>query len=294
MKPKQRIIRAVDLFAGAGGASTGLIRACEKRGFKLDLLAVNHWPTAVESHTRNHPGVRHLCQAVENVEPLEVVPGGRLNILLAGPECTHFSTARGGRPVNPQSRATAWSILKWAQELYIDTIWIENVPEFRSWSPIGANGRPLKSKKGETYRAFLNALASLGYRVEEKILNSADYGAATTRKRLFILGHRGNSQVFYPAPTHAKAEASATLLDTNRAKWTTARERVIDWSLKGKSIFNRKKALRPATMLRIIAGLEKFGGPELRPFLVSLRGAIWTCAASPNQIQRHRQNWTDS
>lgn len=256
------------MFAGAGGASNGLVRACRQVRVELDLLAINHWPTAVQTHTLNHPQVRHLCEAVERVEPLQQVPGGHLHVLLAGPECTHFSTARGGRPVNPQSRASAWHILKWAQELYINTILIENVPEFRTWGPIGVNGKPLKSKKGQTYRAFLEALRSLGYRVEEKILNAADYGDPTTRQRLFIIARRGRHAVRWPIPSHSKTGQPSLFGKTKR--WTPARE-IIDWSVQGRSIFNRKKPLRPATLARILAGLEKFGGPDLQPFLVVLR-----------------------
>lgn len=261
-------LKAADLFCGAGGATTGLMRACLELGIDVDVLAVNHWPTAVHTHTLNHPSVKHLCESVERIDPLVVVPGGRLHLLLAGPECTHFSTARGGRPVNPQSRASAWHILKWAQELYIDTILIENVPEFRTWGPIGANHKPLKSKRGQTYRAFIEALRSLGYRVEDRILNAADYGDPTTRKRLFILARRGRHEVRWPMPTHSKTGA-ATLFGTPK-RWKAARE-VIDWTIPGKSIFTRKKPLKPATIARIMAGLEKFGGADLQPFLVVLR-----------------------
>jgi DNA (cytosine-5)-methyltransferase 1 len=261
-------ILAADLFCGAGGASTGFIRACRDLGLDYELLAINHWQTAIDTHSLNHPGVKHLCESVERVDPVVAVPGGRLHLLLAGPECTHFSTARGGRPVNPQSRASAWHILKWAQELYIDTILIENVPEFRTWGPVGTNGKPLKSKRGETYRAFLEALRSLGYKVEDRILNSADYGDPTTRRRLFIMARRGRHQVSWPAPTHSKT-GGPTLFGTTK-KWRAARE-VIDWKIQGRSIFNRKKPLKPATIARILAGLEKFGGPQLQPFLVVLR-----------------------
>jgi DNA (cytosine-5)-methyltransferase 1 len=261
-------VKAADLFCGAGGASNGLVRACRELGLKLDLLAINHWPTAVATHSKNHPSVRHLCESIDRVDPLKEVPGGRLHLLLAGPECTHFSAARGGRPVNPQSRASAWQILKWAQELYIDTILIENVPEFRTWGPIGANGKPLKSKAGETYQAFLSALRSLGYKVDDKILNSADYGDPTTRRRNFILARRGRHAVQWPGATHSKAGGKTLFGRTQR--WKPARE-VIDWTVQGKSIFNRKTPLAPATMARIIAGLEKFGGPDLKPFLVVLR-----------------------
>lgn len=261
-------ILAADLFCGAGGASTGFIRACTLLGLPYELLAINHWQTAIDTHSLNHPGVKHLCESVERVDPMVAVPGGRLHLLLAGPECTHFSTARGGRPVNPQSRASAWHILKWAQELYIDTILIENVPEFRTWGPVGTNGKPLKSKKSETYRAFLEALRSLGYKVEDRILSSADYGDPTTRRRLFIMARRGRHQVSWPAPTHSKTGATSLFGPTKR--WRAARE-VIDWQIQGRSIFHRKKPLKPATIARILAGLEKFGGPQLQPFLVILR-----------------------
>lgn len=104
-------IRAVDLFCGAGGTSTGLLRACERLGLDLDLLAINHWPTAIDTHRANHPSVRHLCASVEQVDPRQAVPGRHLHLLVASPECVHFSQARGGRPMSDQSRASAWHIL---------------------------------------------------------------------------------------------------------------------------------------------------------------------------------------
>lgn len=261
-------ITAADLFCGAGGASVGLRRATERMGVGLDLLAINHWPLAVETHSLNHPDVRHMCEAVERVNPREAVPSGRLHLLIAAPECTSHSRARGGRPVNDQSRATAWHILKWAQELYIDNILIENVEEFREWGPLGANGKPLKTGKGHTYRAFIEALRSLGYKVEDRVLNAADYGDPTTRRRLFIMARRGRKPIEWPVPSHSKTGARTLFGKTER--WRAARE-VIDWSVQGRSIFGRKKPLSPKTMARIMAGLQRFGGAELEPFLVILR-----------------------
>lgn len=261
-------ILAADLFCGAGGASVGLRRACKRLGLPLELLAINHWPIAVETHTLNHPGVRHMCEAVERIDPRKAVPGGRLNLLIAAPECTNHSRARGGRPINDQSRATAWHILKWAQELYIDRIIIENVEEFREWGPVGANHKPLKSRRGETFRAFLEALRSLGYKVEDRVLNAADFGDPTTRKRLFILATRGRKAITWPTPTHSKTGDPTLFGKTKR--WRPARD-VIDWSVESRSIFSRKKPLSPKTMARILAGLERFGGKEMEPFLVVLR-----------------------
>jgi DNA (cytosine-5)-methyltransferase 1 len=265
MKP----LLCADLFCGAGGASTSLLRAATALGLDVKLVAVNHWPTAIETHTMNHPGVRHLCESVERVNPREVVPGGRLHLLMAGPECTNHSRARGGRPVNDQSRASAWHILKWCQELYIDNVLIENVEEFREWGPLGANGKPLKSKKGLTYKAFLEALRSLGYAVEDRVLCAADYGDPTTRRRLFIIARRGRRAVEWPMPTHSKM-GGRTLFGLTK-KWRAARE-VIDFAIPSRSIFDpTRRPLSPKTIARILAGLERFGGEALKPFLVVLR-----------------------
>jgi DNA (cytosine-5)-methyltransferase 1 len=258
---------AADLFCGAGGTSTGMAQACLELGVKVDLLAINHWQIAIDTHTASHPWARHMCASVDHINPRDAVPGGRLHILCASPECTNHSIARGGRPINDQSRATAWHVLKWCQELYIDNVLIENVREFREWGPIAANGKRMKSHKGETFRAFIAALESLGYRVEHRILNAADYGDPTTRERLFILARRGNKPIHWPEPTHSRNGGSE--LFGSRKPYRTARE-VIDWSLENQSIFTRKKPLATTTMARIIAGLQKFN-PHLEPFIITLR-----------------------
>lgn len=265
----RKTIKAADLFAGAGGASTGLSRACEQSGRRLDLLAVNHWPIAVETHALNHPNAVHLCEDLNAVNPRNAVPGGKLDLLLAGPECTHHSTARGGKPINDQSRASAWCILRWATALQIDTILIENVRELMSWAPLGVNGRPLKSRKGETFRAFIDALRSLGYRVDWKLLNAANHGDPTTRERLFIQARRGRRPIVWPRSTHSP-KGEATLFGAT-APWVPARQ-IIDWRVRGTSIFHRKRPLSPNTIQRIAAGLKKFGGKAAEPFLVLLRG----------------------
>lgn len=267
-----KTILAADLFCGAGGASLGFHRAAKALNIRTNLLAVNHWPMAIETHRLNFPegpDCRHLCESIERVDPRIAVPGGRLQLLIAAPECTFFSTARGGRPVNDQQRTQPWVILKWLQELYVENVLIENVPEFVQWGPCGANGKPLKSKRGETFRAFIATIASLGYKVEHRILNAADYGDPTTRRRMFIMAKRGNKPIVWPEPTHSRAGGRSLFGSTK--KWRAARE-VIDWSIQGRSIFGRKKPLSPKTMARIMAGLERFGGQELKPFLILMRG----------------------
>ena len=267
-------IRAVDLFCGAGGTSSGLIDAAQRLGRPVDLLAINHWSVAIATHQANLPGARHLCAEAENVSPKSVVPSGRLELLVASPECTHFSTARGGRPINDQKRADPWQVIRWAEALRIDNVLIENVPEFRSWGPLDGRQRPIKRRKGEKYRVFLDALRACGYTVEDRVLNAADYGDPTTRRRLFIIARRARP-VRWPEPTHAPAGS----LLPGRKPWRAARE-IIDWSLEGQSIFGRKRPLSKNTMARILAGLQRFGGPEVGPFLVVLRGT------DPDRLKR--------
>jgi len=187
---------------------------------------------------------------------------------------------RGGKPMSDQSRATAWHVLRWAEALYIENILIENVKEFRSWGPLGASGRPIKRLRGELYLQFINSLKALGYRVEDRVLNAADYGDPTTRERLFLIARRGNRPIVWPAATHAsasklrKAKGQGQIFARSEEAlkpWRTARE-IIDWSIPAKSIFERKRPLAPKTIARIAAGIRKFCGEYAEPFLVMLYG----------------------
>lgn len=264
---RQKRITAADLFCGAGGSSTGLRFACEALGITLKLIAVNHWEIAIDTHAKNHPDAEHLCLNLDNVNPRKLIPSGKLDLLIASPECTHHSKARGGKPINDQSRASAWRIVEWCSQITVNHVLIENVKEFRTWGPLGSNGRPLKRRKGETYQAFLNALRALGYTVEDRVLNAANYGDPTSRERLFIQARRGKKPIAWPEPTHGptiatKPSDNVLLFDKSpiqRRPYRTARE-IIDWSIPSESIFNRKRPLAPNTLSRILKGLQKFAG----------------------------------
>lgn len=259
------IIQGADLFCGGGGTTTGLMMACKALGLRVNLHAINHWDIAIETHSSNYPDVNHLCTGIDNVDPRKLVKGGRLHILVASPECIYHSNARGGRPINDQSRASAWSVVRWAEALYIDNLLIENVREFQNWGPVGVDGRPLKRYRGQTFQAFLSALRSLGYNVDHKVLNAADYGDPTTRERLFIIARRNGRKINWPKATHGDSDMFSKLLPWKAAKG------IIDPSLKGESIFRRKRPLAPSTLARIETGLRRFGGDKAEPFLVILR-----------------------
>jgi len=243
-------LTAADLFCGAGGFTTGAVAA----GVDV-LLAVNHWRTAVFTHERNHPGTRHICARIDDIDPRHDKTLPEFDLLLASPECTHHSIARGGRPIDDQKRATPWHVCVWAEAKRPKWLLIENVREFRDWGPIDEKGRPVKTRKGETFRAWIKALEAIGYQVDHQVLNAADFGAPTRRHRLFILARRGSAKqdIPWPEATHA-------------GRWRAAAE-IIDWSRPCPSIFSRKRPLADNTLKRIEAGLRKF----VEPFVVALR-----------------------
>jgi len=247
-----KLMRAADLFCGAGGTSQGLVEAATECGYDCELTAVNHWETAVNTHRLNHPEARHLCASLDALNPRDLFREGSLDLLWASPECTHHSIARGGRPVSDQSRATAWCVIRWAEALLPNVILVENVREFLRWGPCTRRGKAIKAKAGETFRAWVKCLESLGYAVDHRILCAADYGDPTSRRRLFVQAVRGRRQIRWPDPTHSGA-------------WRTARE-IIDWADHGQSIFDRRRPLADKTLRRIEIGLQKFG---LKPFIAA-------------------------
>lgn len=260
-------VKIVDLFCGAGGASTGMLEAFKNSGIDYELIGVNHWQIAVDTNKLNHPGTFYR-DGVEKISPRAIVPGGSLDFLWASPECTNHSRAKGGRPKDEQSRATAWDVLKWPQELFIKRIYIENVTEFLEWGPCDEKGHPIKSKKGSTFRAFLNVLKSLGYRVDYRILNAADFGAPTNRQRLIIQAVRDKEKMVWPEPTHAKEPGLF-----QEKPWVPASQ-IIDWSIQGKSIFKRAKPYAPNTLRRIYCGVAKYWGDAARIFLPMIEAEI--------------------
>lgn len=264
---KLRTALVADLFCGAGGSSTGARRALERRGYRMELVAVNHWDRAIETHSANHPDARHYCQDVNAVKPADVVPEGKLDLLMASPTCTYHSRARGGKPISDQGRMDPWAVVHWCTELRVKRLLVENVPEFVEWGPIDLrSGRPIKRRKGEYFRAWIAALKAAGFRLDWHVLNAADFGDATTRERFFLIARSDGKRLVWPEPTHSKTGCGDLL--GPRQKWRAARD-IIDWSIQGRSIFNRKRPLSPKTLARIYAGAVKFRWPE--PFLVILR-----------------------
>jgi DNA (cytosine-5)-methyltransferase 1 len=267
----------VDSFAGGGGASTGIEMAL---GRSPDY-AINHDPEALALHAANHPETVHLSKNIWQVDPMDVVGRRPVGLLWASPDCKHFSKAKGGKPVKRNIRDLAWTVVLWAKRARPRVIILENVEEFRDWGPLVETEPglfvPCKERKGQTFRKWVGELKRLGYRVEWRELRACDYGAPTTRKRLFLIARRDGRPIVWPVATHGRPDDAD--VDAGRKKpWRTAAE-IIDWSLSCPSIFLTKEegravgANRPlaeATMARIAKGVKRYVLDTPNPFIVPI------------------------
>jgi len=247
-----------DLFAGGGGASTGIEMAL---GRYVDI-AINHDPEAISLHMANHPQTRHYCSDVFEVDPLVVCEGKPVGLLWASPDCKHFSKAKGGKPVEKKIRSLAWVVVKWAKLVRPRVICLENVEEFQTWGPLGPDNRPDPAHLGETFQRWVGELRRLGYAVEWRELVADHYGAPTSRKRLFLVARCDGNPIVWPARTHAPPGQGLK-------KWHTAGEN-LDFTLPCPSIFGRKRPLAENTLRRIAKGIKKFVIDNPKPFIVPI------------------------
>jgi DNA (cytosine-5)-methyltransferase 1 len=296
----------VDLFAGGGGASEALRQAL---GRDPDI-AINHDADAIGMHAANHPYTRHHCEDVWHADPVAEVAGRPVGWLHASPDCTHFSQAKGGQPRDRATRSLSWVVLKWAGSLHRAgraprIISLENVRQILHWGPLiakrdpatgrvlrrdGAGGWtvaargervpvrqqwliPDKRHAGRTWRAFVAALSGMGYAVEWRRLVASDYGAGTTRERLFMIARRDGAPIVWPAPTHGRKSATCANRQVGLLPAVSAAD-CIDWSIPCRTIFDRPRPLAEKTMRRIARGVHRFVLGAAEPFIVGVGGRI--------------------
>ena len=263
----------VDLFAGGGGASTGI----EMATGRVVAVAVNHNPEAILLHQTNHPYTEHYQEDVWKVDPRTVCKGRPVGLLWASPDCRHFSKAKGAALVDRKIRGLAWVILRWAGTVRPRVILMENVEEFVTWGPV-RKGKPVKRLQGKTFEKFVTQFRALGYEVDWNELVAADYGAPTSRKRFVLVARCDGRPIVWPERTHAPA-GSKNVRNGKCKPWRAAAE-IIDWSLPMYSIFDSKEqikqkygvnAVRPLadnTMRRIICGTDKYTIKNEKPFFL--------------------------
>lgn len=261
----------IDLFCGAGGTSTGVnLARVDGQDCARVIACVNHDEKAIASHASNHPDAMHFTEDIRTLELSPLVD--HLNkcrmmnpdafvVLWASLECTNFSKAKGGQPRDADSRTLAEHLFRYIEAIAPDYIQIENVEEFMSWGDVDANGKPISMDKGKAYCRWIRNVKKYGYNFEHRILNAADFGAYTSRKRFFGIFAKDGLPISFPEPTHAKKPEIG--LFGSLKKWKPVKE-VLDFSDEGRSIFNREKPLSEKTLERIFAGLVKFvaGGKD--------------------------------
>jgi DNA (cytosine-5)-methyltransferase 1 len=250
----------IDLFAGGGGASTGIEAAL---GRNVDV-AINHDRTAIAVHAANHPRTAHITGDIWEARPREVTRGRPVDLLWASPDCTDFSVAKGGKPRRQNIRSLAWVVVTWAKQVRPAVIMLENVQEFQGWGPLGRDGLRIKERVGETFRKWKRALERLGYVVEHRVLDASHYGAPTRRRRLFLIARCDGQPIVWPEAKHGPG----------REPFRTAAD-CIDWSLPCPSIFERKRPLAEKTLWRIAQGLRRFVFENPSPFILKVNHGKW-------------------
>lgn len=268
----------IDGFAGGGGTSKGIEMAI---GRSPDV-AINHNDEALAMHLANHPETRHIHSNIRTVRYERVLNGKRCGFAWFSPDCTFHSKARGGKPFRDRDRARrlrglAWEAVRCAEAIRPRIIFVENVEEFQDWCPLGANGIPLRSKKGASFVRWVARLRNFGYIVDWRQLRACDFGAPTSRRRLFVIARCDGKPIVWPAATHGPHLAQP---------YRTAAE-CIDWSLPVPSIFltpeeakewakargmeTPRRPLADATLRRIARGIQRFVLDAAQPFIVNVR-----------------------
>ncbi|MBS7440600.1 DNA cytosine methyltransferase [Pseudomonas syringae] len=293
----------VDYFCGGGGAGTGLEMGL---GRKVSV-AKNHSAAAISMHMVNHPGAKHFTTDVFDGDPDTECGGKAVGWFHMSPDCTHHSQAAGGQPRKREIRNLSWIGLKWAGKKKPRVISLENVKQILQWGPLVAKrckstGRVVKldggiaapggvvpvgqqflvpdpARRGQTWAVFVAELERLGYAVEWRVIRACNFGAPTSRERLFMIARCDGQAIVWPEPTHAKRPAKG------QKPLKTAAE-CIDFSDLGKSIFERKKDLAPATLRRVAKGMKKFVIDNPMPFIVPIANWSGETVQSANEPLR--------
>lgn len=264
----------IDLFAGAGGATEGIIRSrVDDEQICKVIAAVNHSEVAIQSHSSNHTDTVHFTEDIRTLKMVKlknVIAQAReqypdaLLVIWASVECTNYSKAKGGMARDADSRTLPEALYRYVRSLKPDYLMVENVVEMMAWGDMDEKGRPVSMKNGRMWLRWKENIEAFGYRYDHRILNAADYGAHTKRKRYFAIFARNGHPIAFPEPTHGQNPGGGMFRDLE--PWRPVKE-VLDFSDEGKSIFGRSRPLSPKTLERIYAGLVKYVAGGKKEFI---------------------------
>jgi len=233
---KNRPIRAIVLFSGAGGSSWG----AHKAGIEI-VAAIDLWALAGETHKANFPQTEFIHGRLEDVDLAALVKRlGKIDLIIASPECTSHSPAKGNKPRCEQSKDTAFEVVRFAKAFKCRWLVIENVVGMRRWS---------------RYAEFKKALTELGYKLREQVLNAAAFGVAQSRRRLFLVADR-NQEPEEVKPRKRDVRNASEIVNLNgHYKWTPV----------------KKPKRAKATLERFERGIAAVG--KNKPFLLVYYGS---------------------
>lgn len=291
---KNSYITVTDQFCGAGGSSQGVRNFANRIGGGIEVkMALNHWKLAIETHNTNFPDTHHDCTDISACDPRRYMS---TDILITSPECTNHSLAKGKKKVKNQldlfekmvidpaaerSRATMWDVPRFAEYHNYNIIIVENVVDARSWI---------------MWDAWLHAMSNIGYNHKCVYLNSMHaHPTPQSRDRMYVVfwkkGNKAPNLEFNPkafCPCCEKDVDSFQSWKDLRKKFGKYRQQyvyrcpkcatqvepyyhaafnIIDWSIPGIRIGDRKTELAANTMKRIEYGLKKHGNSEFIVYL---------------------------
>lgn len=270
----------IDGFAGGGGASTGIAQAI---GREVDI-AVNHSETAIAIHKANHPHTEHFCQDIRSLWPAAATRLRPVGGAWFSPDCKEYSRAKGGPVKDRHIRALSDEVEVWLRETQPTVAYLENVEEYETAGPLDEHGHEIKEMRGKPFKRRVARWRRLGYKVRHRKLRAHDYGAPTSRRRLYIIMRRDGLPIVWPKPTHGHPDSPA-VRSGKLLPWRTAAE-CIDWSIPCRSIFDRPRELADATKRRIAHGVMRYVVNAARPFIVQRDGIDWD-AFSPHITKFH-------
>jgi DNA (cytosine-5)-methyltransferase 1 len=299
------LLQWMDSFCGFGGVTEGIKKARYLMLKIAETIAgINHDPNAIKTFSVNHKRVKTFAEDFKDVllSSLPAYIAKAIRCFWASLECTNFSIAKGGLSRDADSRTLAEHMYRYIDYLIsinqkLHYIYIENVREFLKWGPLvvkvkttkeGYECCPLQySKKekslkpvmvpdpkheGEYFDVWVKEIESRGYRMEYRMINAADFGAYTSRNRLFIIFAADDMPIAWPEPTHARKPKAGSGLK----KWRPVKH-CLDLSDKGQNIFLRPDSLCEASLKRILTGLEIHVPENEKAFLTKYNGGSDNC-----------------
>ena len=233
------MLKFVDLFCGGGFGARGAVEAGAK-----PILAVDAWDLAAQTYKSNFPSAEVLCSPIENLNPLALAKDFHPDVLLTSPECTSHSIARGAKKGSERSRETAIGIVPWVQAMKPRWLIVENVNRMKKW------GR---------HNELVKTIEQQGYKVNDLLLNSADFGTPQARKRMFLICDQLGSTI-----------TQEELLSINNKRNKSASE-IIDRSGLYKSTPLYKQGRAQATLERAERAIKAIG--KGREFIIVYYGS---------------------